>query len=358
MVEHVDVVVVGGGQAGLATAYHLRRGGLVPGRDVVVLDAEARPGGAWQHTWESLRLFSPAGYSSLPGWMMPRGDDTEGFPTRDRVVDYLTRYEQRYELGVRRPHRVSAVVGGGPDDRLLVRAQGLELAARHVVSTTGTWSQPFWPTYPGARDFRGRQLHAAQYRRAADLAGQRVVVVGGGNSGAQVLADLAEVADTTWVTTRPPRVLPDDVDGRALFAAATARVQAMREGREHAGVGGLGDVVVVDSVRRARERGHLRARPLFARLTAAGVAWSDGTELEVDAVVWCTGFRPALRHLRTLALHDRRGRVALDGTRVTAEPRLHLVGYGDWTGPASATLIGVGRSARDTAAGIIERLGR
>lgn len=357
MAEHVDVVVVGGGQAGLATAYHLRRGGLTPGRDVVVLDAEARPGGAWQHTWEGLRLFSPAGYSSLPGWMMPRWDDaTRGFPTRDHVVDYLTRYEERYQLGVRRPHRVSTVTRDG--DRLLVRAEGLELAARQVVSATGTWSQPFWPTYPGARDFGGRQLHAAQYRRPEDLAGQRVVVVGGGNSGAQVLAELAEVAETTWVTSRPPRFLPDDVDGRALFAAATARVRALREGREHEGVGGLGDVVVVESVRRARERGHLRARPMFERLTATGVAWSDGSELSADAIVWCTGFRPALRHLRSLGLHDRRGHVALEGTRVLAEPRLHLVGYGDWTGAASATLLGVGRSARDAAAEVIERLGR
>lgn len=359
MAEHVDVAVVGGGQAGLATAYHLRRAGLVPGREVVVLDAETWPGGAWQHMWEGLRLFSPSGYSSLPGWMMPRWDDEAGgLPTRDHVVDYLTRYEERYALDVRRSHRVSAVTRGGDGDRLRVRAGRLELDARHVVSTTGTWSQPFWPTYPGARDFRGRQLHASQYRRPEDLAGQRVVVVGGGNSGAQVLAELAEVADTTWVTSRPPRFLPDDVDGRALFAAATARVAALREGREHRGVGGLGDIVVVDGVRRARDRGHLRARPIFARLTATGVAWPDGSQVEADAIVWCTGFRPALRHLRTLGLHDRRGHVALEGTRVTAEPRLHLVGYGDWTGAASATLLGVGRSARDTAAEISEQLGR
>lgn len=361
MVEHVEVAVVGAGQAGLATAYHLRRGGLEPGRDVVVLDAQARPGGAWRHMWEGLRLFSPAGYSSLPGWMMPRWDEAGGFPSRDHVVDYLTAYEERYRLGVRRPHRVRSLTRDPAGDRLRVHADGLDLAARHVVSATGTWSQPFWPAYPGARGFRGRQLHAAQYRRPEDFAGQRVVVVGGGNSGAQVLAELSEVAETTWVTSRPPRFLPDDVDGRALFAAATARVEALRQGREHAGVGGLGDVVVVESVRRARERGHLRAREMFARLGPTGVAWPDGSEQEVDAVVWCTGFRPALRHLRPLSLRDRHGRVPLDGaagTRAVDEPRLHLVGYGDWTGAASATLLGVGRSARDTAAEIIERLAR
>lgn len=354
------MAVVGGGQAGLATGYHLRRAGLVPGRDFVVLDAEPSPGGAWQHMWDGLRLFSPAGYSSLPGWMMPPWDDrTRGFPPRTHVVDYLTRYEERYELAVRRPHRVAAVEQAPGGDRLLLRSDAGDLAARQVVSATGTWTRPFWPAYPGARAFAGRQLHASGYRRPEELAGRRVVVVGGGNSGAQILAEVSTVAETTWVTARPPRFLPDDVDGRALFAAATERIEALRQGREHPGVGGLGDVVMVAAVREARERGVLRARPMFARLTPTGVAWADGTEQEADAIVWCTGFRPALGHLRPLHLRDRDGHVPVDGpsgTRADGEPRLHLVGYGDWTGPASATLIGVGRSARSTATEVVAAL--
>jgi hypothetical protein len=164
-----------------------------------------------------------------------------------------------------------------------------------------------------------------------------------------------------WVTTRPPRFLPDDVDGRALFAAATARIEALRRGHEHAGVGGLGDVVMVESVRDARDRGDLKAQPMFSRLTTAGLAWPDGTEMAADAIIWCTGFRPALRHLRSLHLRNERGQVSIDGasgTRADAEPRLYLVGYGDWTGPASATLLGVGRSARDTTTAILARLRR
>lgn len=365
MGEDVDVAVIGGGQASLATGYYLRRAGLVPGRDFVILDAEGRPGGAWQHVWDGLRLFSPATYSSLPGWMMPPWDDaTLGFPPRKHVVDYLSRYEERYELEVRRPHRVTAVARDNSGDRLLVAADGADgadVSARFVVSATGTWTQPFWPTYPGACDFAGLQLHAAQYRRPEDFADQRVVVVGGGNSGAQILAEVSTVADTTWVTPRPPRFLPDEVDGRALFAAATARIEALRQGHQHAGVGGLGDVVMVQSVRDARDRGDLKAQPMFSRLTATGVTWPDGTTLDADALIWCTGFRPALRHLRPLHLHDARGRVPVggaSGTRADAEPRLFLVGYGDWTGPASATLLGVGRSARDTAAEIVGRLQR
>lgn len=354
--------MVGGGQAGLATGFYLRRAGLVPGDDFVIIDSAERAGGSWPRMWDGLRLFSPASFSSLPGRMMPAWDDgNAGFPPRDHVVDYLTHYEDRYDLQVARPHRVREVtrLDDDPSGRLRVTAGHLELEARVVVSATGTWDAPFWPAYPGARDFRGRQLHVVDYRRPADFSGQRVVVVGGGNSAAQVLAEVSAVTDTTWVTSRSPRFLPDDVDGRALFAAATERIRALREGREHPGVGGLGDVVMVPSVRDARERGVLEAQPMFTRLTSTGVAWADGAEQPVDAVIWCTGFRPAVRHLRPLHLHDREGHIATTGpagTRAARESRLHLVGYGDWTGPASATLIGVGRTARGTVGEILARL--
>ena len=356
----VEVVVVGGGQAGLAAGFYLRRAGLSPGRDFVIVDAGESPGGSWQHMWDGLRLFSPATYSSLPGWMMPPWDDAKfGFPPRTHVVDYLTRYEKRYELQVKRPYTVRAITRDPSADRLLVHADGLELAARIVISASGKWTRPFWPTYPGFRDFEGRQLHTAQYRSPEEFVGQRVIVVGGGNSGAQILAEVSKIADTTWVTPRPPRFLPDDVDGRVLFSAATARIEALREGRDDTGVALLGDVVMVPSVRDARARGHLHAQPMFARLTRTGVAWRDGTALDADAIIWCTGFRPELRHLRPLQLRAPRGRMPVGGptgTRASGEARLHLLGYGDWTGPASATLLGVGRSARAATNEIVKRL--
>ncbi len=357
------VVVVGAGQAGLATAYHLRRLGLVLGQDVLVVDAGTRPGGAWRHMWPDLRLFSPAAFSSLPGWPMPPWDDrARGYPPRAHVVDYLTRYEERYAVRVRRPTRVTAVrrEADGRALRLdLAEPQATtKVSASLVVGATGTWSRPFWPAYPGARDFRGRQLHAAQYRGAAELAGLRVAVVGGGNSAAQILAEVSAVTGTLWVTQREPRFLADDVDGRDLFAAATARVTAAREGRTHEGVGGLGDIVMVPSVLAARDRGVLVARPAFEALTPTGLRWADGAEEPVDAVIWCTGFRPALRPFTGLHLRDPDGRVRVDSAgRALREPRLHLVGYGDWTGPASATLIGVGRSARAVAAAVVDALG-
>ena len=342
--------MIGGGQAGLAAGYHLRRAGL----DFVILDASGTPGGAWPHMWQSLHLFSPAAYSSLPGRLMPH-QAGRTCPDAAHVVDYLADYEQRYALPVIRPVRVHAVHRDG--GHLRVTTESDHWRAGAVVSATGTWSRPWWPAVPGIRAFRGRQLHTVDYRRPEEFAGQRVVVVGGGNSGAQTAADLAGHAELTWVTARPPRFLPDDVDGRVLFDVATARRHALDNGRpDSGGVASLGDIVAVPPIRRARDRGLLKTSPMFTRLTAQGPLWEDGRSAPADALIWCTGFRPALRHLAPLRLRDARGRIPTAGTRAVSEPRLHLLGYGDWTGPASATLIGVGRSARDAAREIADLL--
>ncbi len=350
--RHAQVVVIGGGQAGLAAGYHLRRNKL----DFVILDAQAAPGGAWRHTWDSLHLFSPAAFSSLPGRLMP-AQAGEEYPEAGHVVDYLADYERRYDLPVQRPVRVSAV---RPDaGRLRVETDTGVWTAGAVVSATGTWWRPFLPAVPGREVFAGRQLHTTGYRRPADFTGQRVVVVGGGNSGAQIAADLAahDGVDLTWVTQRPPRYLADDIDGRALFDAATARRRALDAGTaDTGGVASLGDIVAVPPVRAARDAGLLKAQPMFERLTRDGLVWADGTSARADAVIWCTGFRPALSHLAPLGLRGTRGHIATAGTRAAGEPRLHLLGYGDWTGPASATLIGVGRPAREAAAQIADLL--
>ncbi len=333
-----EVLVIGAGQSGLAVGYYLQRAGL----PFELLDDQPRPGGAWPHGWASLRLFSPADASSLPGWLMPRPADN-GFPTRDAVIDYLTQYERRYALPVRRPVRVAAVRRSG--EGFAVQTDAGTWQARAVVCATGSWRSPFVPTYPGQRDFGGVQLHSAHYQNAAPFAGQRVLVVGGGNSGAQLLAEVSRVAHTTWVTEREPRFLPDDVDGRVLFTQATQRYHA---GQQTAPPPTLGDVVMVGSVKEARDRGALGSVRPFSRFTPTGVVWADGRAEAVGAVIWCTGFRPALSFLAGLGVVQPDGRVATTGTRATELPGLWLVGYGSWTGFSSATLIGVGRSARAT----------
>jgi len=342
----MDVAVIGGGQAALAAGFFLRRTGL----SFALLDDRPAPGGAWQHGWPSLRLFSPARWSSLPGWIMPEGADR--YPSRDEALAYLAAYESRYALPVERPVRVLATHAEA--DRLRLDTSAGPIIARAVISATGSWGAPVVPQFEGASEFAGRVLHSAHYPGAEPFAGQRVLVVGGGNSGAQIFADLLDVADVTWVTRVPPTFLPDEVDGQYLFEQGTLRFQAIKEGRTPPEPRSLGDIVMVAPVRAARDRGLLVSRPMFTRFTGAGVTWPDGREERVDAVILATGFKPALAHLAPLAVPDAQGRLAMQGLHAAVHPHLFPLGYGDWTGFASATLIGVGRAAK----AVVEELTR
>lgn len=337
-IREIDVVVIGAGQAGLAAGYHLTRAE----QRFVILDAESGPGGAWRHTWPSLHLFSPARWSSLPGWLMPATAGT--YPTRDEALSYLSAYEARYALPIERPVRVLSLHADGA--RIRVETDDAAIIAGAVIAATGTWSAPVLPDFPGIQGFAGRVLHSAQYQGPASFAGQRVLVVGGGNSGAQIFADLVDEADVSWVTKDEPVFLPDDVDGQVLFDQATVRYQAIKEGRTPPPPRSLGDVVMVESVRAIRERGLLTSRRLFERVTTHGVVWPDGSEQKIDAIILATGFKPALNPLAPLAIPDARGRLAMDGLHAAAHPRLFPLGYGDWTGFASATIVGVGRAAK------------
>lgn len=336
-----DTIIIGGGQSGLATAYFLRREKL----DFLVLDEQAAPGGAWQQAWESLRLFSPADASSLPGWLMPRGE--EEYPSRAEVISYLQAYEQRYKFPVVRPVQVLAVheAEGG----FRVKTNKGDYFAKTVVSATGTWHNPYIPSYEGRELFKGEQLHSADYKGPEVFRGKRVMVVGGGNSGAQILAEVSKVAQTIWVTEAPPGFLPDEVDGRYLFSVATKMYEARQRGETYVPKGSLANIVMVPPVKEARERGVLQSRESFERFTERGVIWKRGDAAEIDVVIWCTGFKPALEHLQPLGVVDADGKVLTKGTQSQKKPGLWLVGYGGWTGFASATLIGVGRTARQTA---------
>lgn len=185
--------------------------------------------------------------------------------------------------------------------------------------------------------------------------GQRVAIVGGGNSGAQILAEISKIAETIWVTPQVPVFLPDDVDGHVLFQRATARVLGKDEGAQ---LGGLGDIVMVPAVREARDRGVLDSVRPFTHFDENGVVWRDGTRTELDAIIWCTGFRSTLDHLRDLAIVTEDGKMEVDRGQSIGQPHLWLSGYGNWTGSASATLLGAGRAARDMIPRLVASLGR
>ncbi|MGZ0200408.1 NAD(P)-binding domain-containing protein [Streptomyces sp. RM1] len=337
--REVEVVVTGAGQAGLSSAYHLRRAGFEPERDFVVLDRSPAPGGAWQFRWPSLTYGKVHGMHSLPGMELTDADPAR--PSAEVIGEYFDRYERAFDLRVRRPVAVRAV-REGDGGRLLVETSAGTWSTRALINATGTWDQPFLPRYPGQEGFRGRQLHTAQYAGPEEFAGQRVVVVGGGASGTQHLLELAPyAAATTWVTRRPPvfREGPFDADaGRAAVALVEERVRQGLPPRSVVSVTGL---PLNDAIRKGLADGVLDRLPMFDRIAPDGVEWRDGRHVEADVILWATGFRAALGHLAPLRLREPGGGIRVEGTRAVADPRIHLVGYGP-----SASTIGANRAGR------------
>lgn len=336
-----DVIVIGGGQSALACAYYLKKTAL----DYIILDNQQTPGGSWLHTWDTLTLFSAAGSSSLPGWLMPQTQSV--FPSREEVLSYLSLYEQRYGFHIKRPVEVTGVrkTAAGFE----VQAGVVSYFSKAVIAATGSWKTPYIPDIKGQEDYKGTQLHSAHYKNTQPFIGSKVLVVGGGNSGAQLFAELSMVTETVWSTLKPPTFLPDDVDGRVLFNIATQKYLAQKQGKPFdASIYNLGNIVMVPSVLSARERGVLHSKGPFIALYESGVIWENGSQERFDAIIWCTGFKPATQVLKPLNIVQSDGKIKTTGSRATQVEGLWLVGYGSWTGFATATLLGVGRSARDT----------
>lgn len=338
-VREVEVVVTGAGQAGLSSAYHLRRTGFEPDRDFVVLDHSPGPGGAWQFRWPSLTYGTVHGMHALPGMELVGADPARA--SSEVISEYFDRYERTFDLRVRRPVDVRAV-REGPGGRLLVETSDGDWTTRALINATGTWDRPFWPRYPGQETFRGRQLHTARYPGPEAFAGQRVVVVGGGASGTQHLLEIAPfAAATTWVTRRPPVFREGPFDKEAGRAAVALVEERVRQGLPPRSVVSVTGLPLNDAIRRGIADGVLDRQPMFERITPDGVEWGDGRRATADVILWATGFRPAVDHLAPLRLREPGGGVRIEGTRAAADPRVHLVGYGP-----SASTVGANRAGR------------
>lgn len=347
-----DALVIGAGQAGLAASYHLRRLGI----DHLVLDADERPGGAWQHRWDSLTMLDVHGVADLPSAPAPGR-------TADRanevVPEYFARYEEAHDLPVLRPARVDRVESDG--ELLVVTAGDRTWLTRTLVNATGTWSRPFVPHYPGIATFRGEQLHTQDYPGADHFVGKRVLVVGGGASAVQLLGELAPVTDTLWVTRRAPVWRSDDFDREAGLAAVTLVAERVQRGLPPASVVSVTGLALRPQERRAAELGAYERLPMFASIEANGVRWDDGRFEQVDAILWATGFRPAVAHLAPLGLRSPYGGIALApgpggpqaATTAVNDPRVQLVGYGP-----SASTIGASRAGRAAATAVSRHLGQ
>lgn len=353
------MVVIGGGQAGLSVSFYLKRLGLEPGSDFVILDRGPGTGGAWQLRWEALRVGSAHRINDLPGMdalgiSFEKADRT--LPAKDVVADFYRQYEEFYELRVERPADVQTVSNRDLDlvvDYTDAAGAHHELVTDVIVNATGTWGSPFIPWYPGLDSFAGRHVHTTDYVSAEEFRDKSVIVVGGGTSAIGFLMELETVASQlAWVSRRPIEFLDEsELNLEARESAVQMQDEAARAGRALPSIVSGTGVPRTRRVQAAIERGLLTAKPMFASVEPDGVRWADGTFQRADAILWSTGFRPELRHLAPLKLREKEGGVTVGNGASWKDARIFFAGYGP-----QASTIGANRAGRQIARHVVATL--
>jgi putative flavoprotein involved in K+ transport len=342
--RYYDTIVIGGGQAGLATGCYLKK----QGQDFVILDANERIGDAWRNRWDSLRLFTPARFNGLPGRPFPA--ETYYFPTKDEMADYLESYAEHFQLPVRTGTRVDRL--SRRDDRFVIQAGDLKLQADNVVVAMSNWQKPRVPAFARGIDPEIVQLHSSEYRNPSQLRDGAVLIVGAGNSGAEIAREVAPKYPT-WLSGRDTGHLPFEIGGlayRLFLARLIGRVLFHR-------------VMTVDTPigRKARAKLLSKGMPLVRvkpkDLDAAGVRrvprtvgvqdgqpmLEGGRVLEVANVIWSTGFHPGFSWI-DLPIFDE-GEPQHERGVVASEPGLYFVGLTFLYAASSSMIHGVGRDA-------------
>jgi putative flavoprotein involved in K+ transport len=343
--EFLDTVIIGGGQAGLAMGHEMKKSG----RSFVILDAHPRVGDAWRNRWDSLVLFTPARYCALPGMRFPAPGSHA--PTKDEMAAYLESYAARFALPVRTSTRVDGLTRRG--ERFVVTAGSQTFEADNVVVAMANFQQPKVPPFAADLDPSIRQLHSFEYRNPAQLADGAVLVVGVGNSGAEIALEVAKER-TTWLAGHEEGHVPFRID---TFAGRNLGIRIVRFVGHHL------LTVRTPAGRKARPRFLMRATPLIRTkpkdLVAAGVTrigrigsvedgrpvTEDGQVLDVANVIWSTGWRPGFSWIDLPVLGDRQEPVHERGI-VAEEPGLYFIGLEFLFSATSATVTGVGRDAR------------
>jgi putative flavoprotein involved in K+ transport len=327
----LEVAVIGASQAGLAMGYFLAR----QGRRFVILERAGQIGSAWRQRWDSLTLFTPRRYSALPG--LPFPGDPDGYPTRDEVIAYLERYAEAFQLPIELNGEVKKLERG-EDGRSRLELDGRTITADQVVVATGPFQTPYVPKLAGRLAPDVFQTHATGYRKPADVAPGVVLVVGGGNTGFQIAKELSATHQVVLSIGSRQTPLPQRLFGRDLFwwltkahvlsATVESRLGSRLQHRE---------TLIGSNPRELKRRYGVELKPRAVDANGRRVRFEDGSELEADAVIWSTGYRPDYSWIKLPVFGDdglprhRRG--------VTDVPGLYFLGL-TWQHTRGSALIG------------------
>ncbi len=344
--EYVQTIVIGGGQAGLSTGYHLSRRGL----PFVILDANERIGDPWRQRWDSLRLFTPARFDGLAG--MPFPAPPHSFPTKDQMAGYLESYARAFHLPVRTGVRVDGLFRQG--DRYIVTAGERRFEAEHVVVAMAGYQKPKIPQFAQALDPAIVQIHSSDYRNPSQVKPGNVLIVGAGNSGAEIALELARRGHRTWMSGRDTGHIPFRIGGLAarLFLARfvlrfvfhrvlTIKTPMGRKARPK--MLSQGGPLIRVRPKELKAAGIERV-PRMASVQDGMPRLENGASLEVANVIWCTGYDSGFSWIR-LPVFDENGRPKHEGGVVPAEPGLYFVGQLFTYAFSSSMIHGVGRDA-------------
>jgi putative flavoprotein involved in K+ transport len=340
MTKVLEAIVIGGGQAGLASGYHLRKKGL----RYLILEADEQATGSWPKYYDSLKLFSPARFSSLPGVKFP--GDPNKYPSRYEVVSYLKDYKKHFELSVMTNQQIVCVEKNKKEFTVLTKA-GEEFQSKTIINATGSFQSPFRPLIGGQEVFKGRIIHSSEYQKPDAFFNQRIVVVGRGNSAVQIAIELAGVSKTTLAVRHPVHLIKQKLLGKDIhFWIKVTGFDSFPFWRFGKTAPSSSSVIDLGQYSEQLAQGNPDQQPMFTSFYTDGVIWSDGRKEPVDTVIFATGYQNNLTHLKEIGAIDSNGQPFQVGGVSTSVQGLYYVGLEGQRSFSSATLRGVGSDAQ------------
>jgi putative flavoprotein involved in K+ transport len=344
-----DAIVIGAGQAGLATAYYLQKEGL----DYLVLEGSNQTSGSWMKYYDSLTLFSPAGYSSLPGSKFPGNPNR--YPTKEEVISYLNQYAKQCNFNVQTGEKVSQITKQESIFEIVTENANV-FYSKTVICATGSFAFPNMPSIEGSNRFNGKIIHSSQYNNVEEYMNQKVVVVGGGNSAIQIAYELAQVSNVTIATRNPISFVPQRILGKDIhFWLKVSGIDKYSYGQKFSM-----NTSVIDTgkYKQAILKGNPVSKVMFNRFTEEGVVWSDGREEIVDSVIYATGYHPNITYLTSLigAIDPKGNPLQNKGVSLTIDG-LFYVGLSGQRSFSSATIRGVGEDSKYIVKEVVKLIG-